>query len=89
MTADPDALLSMLTRLKLTCVRDRLDSLLDDAARRELTLREALAWMCAAEVALRDQRRFTMGLSPIGRPCARPRGPLVALVRGLCRGWSR
>ena len=30
MTPDPDALLSMLTRLKLTRVRERLDSLLDD-----------------------------------------------------------
>ena len=63
MTADPDALLRMLTRLKLPCVRDRLHSLLDDAARRELTLREALAWMCAAEVAHKDQRRITMGLN--------------------------
>ena len=30
----------MLTRLKLTAIRDQLDSLLDEAARRELTLRE-------------------------------------------------
>lgn len=63
MTPDTDALVGMLTRLKLTCIRDRLDSLLDDAARRELTLREALAWMCAAEVAHKDQRRIAMGLN--------------------------
>ena len=31
----------MLTRLKLTAIRDQLDTLLDEAARRELTLREA------------------------------------------------
>ena len=34
----------MLTRLKLTAIRDQLDSLLDEAARRELTLREAVAF---------------------------------------------
>jgi hypothetical protein len=30
----------MLTMLKLTAIRDQLDTLLDEAARRELTLRE-------------------------------------------------
>jgi DNA replication protein DnaC len=50
----------MLTRLKLTAIRDGLDSLLDEAARRELTLREAVAFLCEREVARKDERRVEM-----------------------------
>ena len=53
----------MLTRLKLTAIRDQLDNLLDEAGRKELNLREALAFLCEAEIARKDQRRITMGLS--------------------------
>ncbi|HEX6111707.1 MAG TPA: IS21-like element helper ATPase IstB, partial [Geminicoccaceae bacterium] len=53
----------MLTRLKLTAVRDQLDTLLDEAARRELSLRESLAFLCAAEVARKDERRIHMAMS--------------------------
>jgi DNA replication protein DnaC len=63
MTADPDHLARMLTRLKLTAICDHLDSLLDEAARRELTLREALALFCEREIARRDERRIEMALS--------------------------
>ena len=52
-----------LTRLKLTAVRDQLDTLLDEAARRELSLRESLAFLCAAEVARKDERRIHMAMS--------------------------
>ena len=52
----------MLGRLKLTAMRDRLDGLLDEAARRELTLAETLALLCEAEVAHREERRIQMGL---------------------------
>lgn len=38
-----DELDRMLTRLKLTAMRDQLDTLLDEAVRSELTLRDALA----------------------------------------------
>ena len=58
-----DELLSMLTRLKLTAIRDQLDSLLDQASRAELNLREALAMLCTAEVARKDERRVQMGMS--------------------------
>ena len=58
-----DELLSMLTRLKLTAIRDQLESLLDQASRTELNLREALAMMCTAEVARKDERRAQMGMS--------------------------
>ena len=55
-----DELDRMLTRLKLTAVRDQLDSLLDEAARSELTLRDALAFLCEREIARKDQRRIDM-----------------------------
>ena len=42
---DHERLLRMLTRLKLTAIRDQLDNLLDEAAKRELSLREALAFL--------------------------------------------
>lgn len=58
----PDHLERMLTRLKLTAIRDQLDSLLDEAGRRELTLREALTLFCEREIARKDQRRIDMGL---------------------------
>ena len=58
-----DPLPDLLTRLRLTALRDRLDGLLDEAARRDLNLREALALLCEAEVAHRDQRRVQMGTS--------------------------
>lgn len=58
-----DDLERMLTRLQLTAIRDQLDTLLDQAARADMTLREALAMLCAAEVARKDERRIQMGLS--------------------------
>ena len=55
-----DALPRMLTRLKLTAIRDQLDGLLDEASRRDLTLREALAFVCEREIARKDERRIEM-----------------------------
>ncbi|WP_342238700.1 IS21-like element helper ATPase IstB [Inquilinus sp. OTU3971] len=57
---DHDALMAMLTRLQLTAIRDQFDSLLDEAARREMTLREAVAFLCQREVARKDERRVEM-----------------------------
>ncbi|BCX81616.1 hypothetical protein MIT9_P1194 [Methylomarinovum caldicuralii] len=58
-----DRLDAMLTRLKLTAIRDGLDTLLDEAARRDLNLREALTFLCEAEIARKDQRRVHMATS--------------------------
>ncbi len=63
MTAEPDHLEQMLTRLKLTAIRDQLDGLLDEAARRELTLRETVGLLCEREIARKDERRIEMALS--------------------------
>jgi len=59
-TSANDHLFQLLGRLQLTTLRDQLDTLLDDAARRDLNLREALAFFCQAEVARREQRRLDM-----------------------------
>jgi DNA replication protein DnaC len=58
----PNDLEPMLTRLKLSAIRDQLDTLLDEAARAELNLREALTMLCTAEIARKDERRIRMGL---------------------------
>jgi DNA replication protein DnaC len=71
MMEDLDTLTPILTRLKLTAIRDRLDTLLDEASRRDLTLREALAFLCEAEIARKDQRRIAMGLSIAKFPAVR------------------
>ena len=62
MPADHDRLAAMLTRLKLTAVRDRLDGLLDEASRRELSLRESLSLLCEREIARKDERRIEMAI---------------------------
>ena len=58
--SEHDHLVTMLNRLKLTALRDQLDSLVDEAGRRELTIRDALALFCEREIARRDQRRIDM-----------------------------
>ena len=68
---DHDQLTVMLARLKLTALRDQLDSLLDEAARRQLNLREALAFLCEAEVARKDQQRIQMAMSIAHFPLVR------------------
>ena len=60
MAADPQGLEAMLTRLHLTAIRDQLDTLLDEAAKREMTLREAVGFLCEREVSRRDERRVEM-----------------------------
>src|SRR5918994_472823 len=60
MIAEPAHLEQMLARLKLTAIRDQLDSLLDEAAKRELTLRETLTLFCEREIARKDERRIEM-----------------------------
>jgi hypothetical protein len=84
MSIDHATLLSWLTRLKLTAIRDQLDTLLDEASRRELSLREALAFLCEREIARKDERRIERGdedrpLSLRARPRRlRLRGPTLA-----------
>src|SRR5215212_12029043 len=62
MDAAHDHLVEMLSRLKLTAIRDQLDSLIDEAGRRELTIREALGLFCEREIARKDERRIEMSV---------------------------
>ena len=71
MSPSTDELIPMLTRLKLTAIRDQLDNLLDEIARRELTLREALTWLCQAEIARKEERRLQMAMSMAKFPFVR------------------
>lgn len=64
-----DPLHRMLTRLKLIAIRDRLDNLLDEASRNNLTLREALNFLCTHEIGDKDDRRNRMGISVAKFPC--------------------
>lgn len=71
MIQEDDRLYNLLTRLRLTSVRDRLDSLLDEAARRELNLRQALMFLCEQEAQSKDERRIQMGTKIAKFPCVR------------------
>src|SRR5512140_1744056 len=71
MNAQLDLLDPMLTRLKLTAIRDQLENLLDEAARRKLSLRESLQFLCEAEIARKDQRRIVMGMGIARFPAVR------------------
>ena len=66
-----EALTRMLTRLKLTAIRDQLTNLLDEASRRNLTALDTIHFLCEAEIARKDDRRIQMGLSIAKFPCVR------------------
>ena len=71
MAVDHDVLVERLTRLQLTCIRDQLDSLLDEAAEKQLTLREALAFLVGREVARKNERRLEMAMKIAHFPAVR------------------
>jgi DNA replication protein DnaC len=58
-----DRLIEMLGTLKLTAIRDQLDSLLSEAARADLALPEALTMLCERELGRKHERRIEMSLS--------------------------
>lgn len=54
----------MLGRLKLTAVPGQNDNLLDEIARRNITVREALAFFCEREIARKCERCIQMADGP-------------------------
>jgi hypothetical protein len=58
----------MLTRLKLTAIRYQLTNLLDEARRRNLTLLDTIQFLCAAEIARREDRRIQTKKRTLSRP---------------------
>ena len=71
MTLEDERLMALLTRLKLTSIRDRLDYLLGEAARAEMNLREALCFFCEQETRSKDQKRIQMGINVSKLPYVR------------------
>ena len=71
MAADHDVMVEQLTRLQLTCIRDQLDNLLDEAAAKNLTLREAVAFLIGREVARKNERRLGMAFKIAHFPVVR------------------
>lgn len=63
MNTDHEHLIGILTRLKLTGIRDRLDNLLDEASNKKMTLREAIVFLCEQEIDQKTQTRLRMGLN--------------------------
>ena len=79
---DHETLLGWLTRLKLTAIRDQLDSLLDEAAEKKLTLREALAFLIEREVSRKDERRIEMAFKIAHFPAVRELADWQSSTRG-------
>lgn len=68
---DNERLLTNLKRLKLKAIGEKLDNFLDEAARKEMSLLETLAYLCEQEVRSKDQRRIQMGISVSKLPYVR------------------
>jgi DNA replication protein DnaC len=62
MSLEHERLLQMLGRLQLRTMRERIDSLLEEAARKELGYRDFLLGLCELETLSRDERRIEMGI---------------------------
>ena len=61
----------MLARLKLTTIRGRLDSLLEEAAKQDMTLRETLSFLCQEELIGKNSQRIKMSMKMAKFPCDR------------------
>lgn len=62
MGINQEHLTNLLTRLKLPVIRDKLDYFLDEAARKEMNLREAVTFLCEQEIQNKDHKRVQMGI---------------------------
>ncbi len=71
MTVNHDDLVATLNRLKLTTIRDKLDNFLDEASRKKMNLREALAFFCEQEMQQRERTRNRRGFSMAKFPYTR------------------
>ncbi len=71
MTIDHEHLTTMLARLKLTTIRNRVDNLLDEASKKAMNLREALTFFCEQEIQEKDRTRNRMGTTMAKFPCVK------------------
>ncbi|WP_244549627.1 hypothetical protein [Bradyrhizobium erythrophlei] len=79
--ATTDPLDTMLARLQLSGIRDQLDSLLDEAARANLSARETLILLCEREIA-KDRKAL---VNVIAQTWNVPVKASTALVSGALR----
>jgi DNA replication protein DnaC len=63
MAVNHEHLVDVLTKLKLTAIRDKLDNLLDEASNKKMNLREALAFLCEQEINQKTNTRLRMGVA--------------------------
>lgn len=68
---------------------DQLDSLIDEAGRRELTIRESRALFCEREIARRDQRRIDMGFGLARFPFVRELASFDFAAQPTCGGMGQ
>lgn len=66
-----ELLYNLLSRLKLTTIRDKLDNFLDEGARQELSLRDFLEFLCRREIESKDDRRIQVGMNVAKFPYVR------------------
>jgi DNA replication protein DnaC len=71
MSSYDDRLSEMLSKLKLFGIRDRLDSLLDEASRSDFDMRQTLTLLFEREIARKDARRIEMALKLAHFPMVR------------------
>lgn len=71
MTVHHDDLVATLNRLKLITIRDKLDNFLDEASRKKMNFREALAFFCEQEMQQRERNRNRRGFSIAKFPYSR------------------
>lgn len=71
MTINHEDLIATLNRLKLTAIRDKLDNFLDEASRKKMNLREALAFFCEQEMQHREHTRNRRGFAMAKFPYSR------------------
>ena len=60
---DEEHFLSLLSRLKLNGIRERLDAILEAAAKEKVSYRELVYRLCCEEAEYKDTRRIRMGLT--------------------------
>lgn len=68
---DSSNLEDMLTRLRLSTIRDNLNVFLEEVARQKMPLEQSLKYLCAQELTRRNNRRITMAMKIAHFPCVR------------------
>lgn len=61
----------LLTQLRLSTIRSRLDNLLEEASKKEMNFREALTFFCEQELFYKGDRRIQMGIKLAKFPFSR------------------